>query len=133
MIKLMYITNQPHIAKIAEVAGVDRIFIDMESLGKQNRQGGMDTVQSHHTFEDVKNIRGVVTDAQMLVRCNPIHEACEGYCGSDEEIETIIENGADIVAVQEMMGHKDISSTQVYTKLVKSRIRDVYNKAHPRA
>ena len=45
----------------------------------------------------------------------------------------LIENGADIVAVQEMMGHKDISSTQVYTKLVKSRIRDVYNKAHPRA
>lgn len=45
----------------------------------------------------------------------------------------LIENGADIVSVQEMMGHKDISSTQVYTKLVKSRIRDVYNKAHPRA
>ncbi len=45
----------------------------------------------------------------------------------------LIENGADIVAVQEMMGHKDISSTQMYTKLVKSRIRDVYNKAHPRA
>lgn len=97
MIKLMYITNRPTIAKIAESAGVDRIFVDMESLGKQERQGGMDTVQSHHTFEDVANIRASLTSAELLVRCNPLHEACPGYCGSDEEIETILRNGADII------------------------------------
>lgn len=97
MIKLMYITNRPSIARIAESAGVDRIFIDMESLGKQTRQGGMDTVQSHHTFEDVTNIRASITDAELLVRCNPIHDACLGYCGSDEELEKIIGNGADVI------------------------------------
>lgn len=97
MIKLMYITNRLSIAQIVESAGVDRIFIDMESLGKQERQGGMDTVQSHHTFSDISNIRSVLTTADLLVRCNPIHEACRGYCGSDEEIDTIINNGADIV------------------------------------
>ena len=97
MIKLMYITNRPSIARIAEAAGADRIFIAMESFGNQNRQGGMDTVQSHHTFEDEKAIRSVLTDAELLVRCNPIHKACEGYCDSDEEIETIIQNGADII------------------------------------
>ena len=48
-LKLMYITNNPAIAKIAEDAGVDIIFIDMEFIGKSLRQGGMDTVQSHHT------------------------------------------------------------------------------------
>ena len=97
MLKLMYITNRPQIAQIAQAAGVDRIFLDMESLGKQERQGGMDTVQSSHTVADVANIRQVVTDAQLLVRCNPLHEACEGYCGSDEEIEAVLNSGADMI------------------------------------
>ena len=52
----MYITNRPEIAQIAETAGVDRIFVDLEYIGKAERQGGMDTVQSHHTLEDVKKI-----------------------------------------------------------------------------
>ena len=46
MLKLMYITNDPAVSEIAADAGVDRIFIDMEVLGKAERQGGMDTVQS---------------------------------------------------------------------------------------
>ncbi len=62
-LKLMYITNRPDVALIAEAAGVDRIFIDMEYIGKASRQGGMDSVQNHHTVEDVKNIRSVLTKA----------------------------------------------------------------------
>ena len=45
----------------------------------------------------------------------------------------LLENGADIHAIQEMLGHKDISSMQVYSKLVDKQIKDVYNRAHPRA
>ncbi|MBQ3090265.1 MAG: site-specific tyrosine recombinase XerD [Oscillospiraceae bacterium] len=45
----------------------------------------------------------------------------------------LLENGADIHAIQEMLGHADISSTQVYARLVNQRLRDVYAKAHPRA
>ena len=101
-LKLMYITNNPSIAKIAENNGVDRIFIDLEYIGKSKRQHGMDTVKSGHTIDDVAKIRNVITNSQLLVRVNPIHSEIDGYPASKEEIDAVINNGADIVTVQEV-------------------------------
>lgn len=96
-LKLMYITNNPEIAVIAENAGVDRIFVDMEFIGKDVRQGGLDTIQNHHTIQDIKNIRKAVHQSKIMVRINPIHKNYPEYMDSKEEIDAAIDAGADIL------------------------------------
>lgn len=91
MIKLMYITNNPSIAEIADSAGVDRVFIDLEVVGKAARQGGMDTVQSHHSTLDIPLVKQKLRNAKLLVRSNPI------YNDSKDEIDKIVSGGADII------------------------------------
>lgn len=97
MLNLMYITNRPEIARIAEQAGVDWIFVDMEFIGKDIRQKGLDTVQNHHSFEDIVTIKSCVDKAKVLVRVNPIHDEIKNYPSSKDEIDATIAAGADIV------------------------------------
>lgn len=119
-IKLMYITNQPAVAQIAENAGVDRIFVDMEYIGKGLRQGGMDTVQSHHTLEDVARMAKTLQKAELLVRCNPIHEATADFGSSKEEIDAIIENGAQVIMLPYF---KTAAEVEEFVRLVDGRAK----------
>lgn len=92
MLKLMYITNDPAVAKIAADAGVDRIFIDMEVLGKAERQGGMDTVQSHHVPEDIAKVRAAINSGtEIMARINPLNP------NSQAEIDASVKSGADVI------------------------------------
>ena len=121
-LNLMYITNRPDVAEVAEINGVDRIFVDMEYIGKADRQGGRDTVQNHHTIEDVRRIRTVLRKSALLVRCNPMHEATEAYGSSAEEINAILEAGADIVMLPFF---KTAAEAEEFVSLVDGRARTV--------
>jgi len=90
-LKLMYITNNPAVALIAQKNGVDRIWIDLEVLGKEERQKNLNTVKSHHTVEDIKKIAPLLDRAELLVRINPWNN------DSENEINRVIEAGAQIV------------------------------------
>lgn len=103
-LKLMYIANNPQVALIAEKYGVDRIWIDLETLGKEERQKGMNTVKSHHTINDIKIIKPLLTKAEMLVRVNPWNE------NSKEEIDEVIDAGADMIMLPMWKSAKDVSN-----------------------
>lgn len=85
------IVNQPELAKYLVLHGVDRIFVDLESLGKQERQGHRDTWLSRHRMEDVSLVREAIGQACLLVRLNPWHD------GSTAEIDEAIARGADLL------------------------------------
>ena len=117
---LMYITNNPVTAQIAQEAGVDRIWIDMEYIGKDERQGGMDTVKNHHTIEDIKRLRPIVTNAELMVRVNPIHAATTEYCSSEDEINQAIEAGADVIMLPMF---KTVNEVKEFVRYVKGRAK----------
>lgn len=120
MLHLMYITNKPAVANIAELAGVDWIFLDMEFIGKDARQGGLDTVQNHHSVKDVANIKAAVKKAKVLVRVNPIHEALPDYPSSKDEIEASIKAGADILMLPFF---KTIQEVKQFVRYVNGRAK----------
>lgn len=120
MLKLMYITNKPEIASIADAAGVDRIFIDMEYIGKSERQGGLDTVRNHHTVEDARAVKKVLSNAQLMVRVNPIHDATSEYCSTEDEIDAVIDAGADVIMLPYF---KTVEEVERFVKAVDGRAR----------
>ena len=113
-LKLMYITNNPEVALIAEKNGVDRIWIDLETLGKEERQKDMDTVKSEHTIEDIKKIKPLLKKSEMLVRINPWNE------NSIEEINDVIDAGADIIMLPMW---KDVCTVEKFLECVNNRVK----------
>ena len=113
-LKVFYITNRSEIALIAEKHGVDRVWIDLETLGKEGRQRNMNTVKSHHKVADIVVIKPLLTKAEMLVRVNSWHE------GSKNEIEAVIAAGADIVMLPYW---KTVEEVKRFIEVVNGRCR----------
>ena len=99
---LMYITNNKDVALIAEKYGVDRIWIDLETLGKEERQKGMNTVKSKHSVEDIRIIKPLLSKAELMVRVNPWNTS------SPQEIDAVIEAGADVIMLPMWKSSKEV-------------------------
>lgn len=113
-LKTFYITNKLDVSLIAEKAGVDRIWIDLETLGKEERQKGMNTVKSHHTIHDIEVIAPKLTKAEMLVRINPWNPT------SLDEINKVISAGAQIIMLPMW---KTAEEVRKFVKAVGGRVR----------
>ncbi len=112
-LKLIYITNVPAVALIAERNGVDRVMIDLETLGKEERQKNMNTVKSHHTVNDVVIISNILKTSEMLVRINPWNET------SNDEIEAVISAGADRIMLPMW---RSITEVKAFLETINGRV-----------
>lgn len=112
-LKLFYITNRPEVAVIADKNGVDRIWIDLEIQGKQERQKNMNTVKSNHRISDIAKIKPLLSRSELLVRVNPWNQH------SPEEINAVIDAGADVIMLPMW---KTVGEVQNFLSVVNGRI-----------
>src|SRR5690606_36705330 len=111
---MMYITNSPEKATQALDAGVDRIFVDLEKLGKHERQRGLDTVKSDHSISDVVVLHEALPDAEIIVRISPIGGP------SQHEVEYVIRAGVVLIMVPMFTASEELEALIV---LVRGRAR----------
>jgi len=123
-LKLMYITNNPEIAKIAENSGVDWIFVDLEVNVKEERQANLDTVKSKHSISDIVKVKEVLSTSKLLVRINPI------YDGTEKEIEEVITAGAEIIMLPYF---KTTTEVETFIELVNGRTKTMLLLETPEA
>ena len=111
---LMILASTVEDAILAQEAGVDRIFYDLEYIGKAERQRGRDTVKYHNDIELIPELRKVINKSSLLVRTNPIH----AYTAA--EVEKAIQYGADYLMLPMTMDRADVEH---YVKLVAGRAK----------
>ena len=111
---LTLITNDAGLAADADRAGVNRIGVDLEYLGKAERQPGPDTRLSQHDWDDLSRISRCVKRADLFVRINPIH------AGTEAEIETALELGAKVLMLPSF---RTAGEAATFVRAVRGRAR----------
>ena len=107
-LKLMILCNDSDSAINAQAAGVDRIFYDMEFIGKAERQHGRNTVKSDNKLDGIPPIRAILDKSELLVRTNPIHAYTK------LEVDKSIEYGADILMLPMVIDQHDVEQYVSY-------------------
>jgi citrate lyase beta subunit len=111
---LTLLTDDPLLARRADRAGVQRIGVDLETLGKAERQAGHDTRLSRHDWDGLARVGAVLERAELFVRLNPLHE------GSADEVERALALGAEIVMLPQFRGADELTR---FLALVRGRAR----------
>lgn len=88
---LCLITADPVLAGVAWQAGVERVFVDLETMGKAERQRGQGLFLSDATLDDLSRVRATFRSAGVLVRINPLHD------GTAAELDAVLLRDADVV------------------------------------
>jgi hypothetical protein len=91
MLDLLQITNDPAFARRCDSLAGIRLFVDLERMGKAERQAGRNTFISAHQLEDVARIKAVLSRRLLMVRVNPLH------AGSRAEVDAVLDGGADLL------------------------------------
>jgi hypothetical protein len=112
MLELIQITNDPAFAQRCDALGGFRLFVDLERLGKAERQAGRNTFISAHQPDDVGRVRAVLRHAPLMVRVNPLHE------GTRAEVDAALAQGADSLMLPMFTGRAQL---QAFSAIVAGR------------
>lgn len=113
-LQLLFITANTDIASFVFLHGVDRVFVDLEILGKVERQGHLNTVISRHAPEDISLLRPLLPRGTLLVRLNPMNP------NTEIEVDDAIERGADVLMLPMFRGADEVRR---FCKAVNSRAK----------
>lgn len=112
MLDLIQITNDTAFARRCDAIAGMRLWVDLERLGKAERQAGRNTFISTHALDDVDRIKSQLTRARLMVRVNPLHP------GSAEEVEAVLARGADLLMLPMF---EDAATLRAFAAMVAGR------------
>jgi HpcH/HpaI aldolase/citrate lyase family len=113
MLELIQITNDPAFARRCDALAGFRLWVDLERLGKAERQAGRNTFISAHSLEDVGRIKRVLRRSPLMVRVNPLND------GTPAEVEAVLSAGADQLMLPMFTKARDL---QDFARLVAGRV-----------
>jgi hypothetical protein len=113
MLDLLQITNDAAFARRCDALEGMRLFVDLERLGKAERQAGLNTFISQHAVPDVGRIRDAARRSRLMVRVNPLNP------GSADEIDAVLSQGPDLLMLP-MFSHA--SEVRDFSALVAGRV-----------
>jgi hypothetical protein len=112
MIELIQITNDPAFASRCDALDGMRLFVDLERLGKAERQAGRNTFISTHQVSDVRKVKSCLRRSRLMVRVNPVNP------GTRDELEAVLDGGADMVMLPMF---NDAAALEEFIRLARGR------------